>query len=183
MQGEKFVRLLKPKRLIIFIALLTTWLPATALAAPGPGTCASDSESRQLDFWLGTWTVANPGGSGGTSKVYLSLDKCVFVEHWENGKGHVTDKNFAYSPDDKAWYGWFADNQGRAHVFTDGKVTASKAEFRGPSRGPNGETVLNRLTVTRMPSNKLEESWEKSSDNGANWTTSYRAEYVRANSQ
>ena len=183
MQKIKIVQWVVSPRLILAVVLLVPWLTAPAFAAPGPGTCASDSVSRQLDFWLGCWKMADPGASGASSKVYLSLDKCVFIERWENGKGHVTDKTFAYSPDDQAWYGMFADNEGRAHLFTEGKVTSGKAEFRGQSRGPKGETVLNKLTVTPMPPNKLEETWEKSSDNGANWTTSYKAEYVRANSQ
>lgn len=183
MQNNRIVRSLTSRSLMVLLAI---WLGLTAFAfaAPGPGTCAADPESRQLDFWLGNWTMANPGASsGGTSKVYLSLDKCVFVEHWESGKGHVTEKTFAYSPDDKSWYGMFADNEGRAHIFGDGKVASGTAEFHGQSRGPHGEAVLNRLSVVRMAPNKVQETWEKSIDNGASWTTVYRAEYVRANSR
>jgi hypothetical protein len=184
MQANKVVRSLMWRRNVVLVSILGTCLGLTAYAfgETGPGTCAAATESRQLDFWLGNWTMANAGASGGsTSKVYLSLDKCVFVEHWESGKGHVTEKTFAYSPDDKNWYGMFADNEGRAHVFADGKVTSGSAEFHGQSRGPNGETVLNRLRVVKVSPNKLEETWEKSTDSGANWTMVYRAEYTRAN--
>jgi hypothetical protein len=173
-------------RKMFVLAMIASWLAltASAFAATGPGTCTTDPETRQLDYWLGNWSMTNPGAasaSTASSKVSLSLDKCAFVEHWDSGTGHVTEKTFAYSPDDKNWYGMFVDNEGRAHVFTQGKVTSGTAEFDGPSRGPNGEAVLNRVKVVRLSANKVEESWEKSTDNGGTWKLVYRAEYLRAN--
>ena len=170
-------RLLKPFCLVIAIGF---WLGSAALAANEEKPCAGSLETRQLDFWLGHWTMGT-GAEKSTSKVSLSLDKCVFVERWENEKGHVTEKVFAYSPEEKNWYGIFTDNQGRVHVFLDGKVTSDLAEFHGPSRGPNGEGVLNRLKIIHVSPDKLEEVWEKSSDKGATWTLAYRAQYSREN--
>lgn len=152
---------------------------SSAAAASNDQPCAGTQETRQLDYWVGKWTMGS-GPDSSTSTVTLSLDKCVFVEHWENGKGHVTEKMFGYSPEDKNWYGMFADNQGRVHVFVDGKVSPESAEFRGPSKGENGQPILNRLKVTRLSADKIEESWEKSTDNGNTWTTAYRASYSRA---
>lgn len=153
---------------------------SAAFAANNEEPCAVSTEIRQLDYWLGDWTMGS-GADKSSSKVSLTLDKCVFVEEWENGKGHVTEKLFAYSLEEKNWYGTFVDNDGRVHVFLDGKVSPNMAEFHGTSRGPNGETVLNRLMIIRVSADKLEEVWEKSSDNGSSWTTSYRAQYSRAN--
>lgn len=166
-------------RSVLFLAVIAIW-SATQCFAAEAGSCSGDSEVRQLDYWLGNWTMKGDGGSTTNSKVTLSLDKCMFIEHWENGKGHVTEKMFAYSPEDKNWCGMFADNEGRVHVFLAGRVSSGTAEFHGPSRGPNGETVLHKLRVVRTGSGRLEETWEKSLDNGANWTTVYRAEYSRA---
>lgn len=150
-----------------------------AFAATDAQPCANP-ETRQLDYWLGSWTMGE-GTDKSISKVSLSLDKCEFVERWEDGKGHVTEKMFAYSQEEKNWYGMFVDNQGRAHAFLDGKVTSDLAEFHGPSRGASGEPVLNRLKIIRVAPDKLEEVWEKSTDNGAHWTMAYRADYSRAN--
>lgn len=172
-----------PKLPILKIAHLVLAIgvcPGTrTFAATDAGPCASIAETRQLDYWLGSWVMGSAADKS-ISQVSLSLDKCVFVEHWENGQGHVTEKMFAYSPEDKNWYGIFVDNQGRVHIFLDGKVSPELAEFHGPSRGPNGETVLNRLKVVRVSSDKLAEVWEKSTDNGTHWTTAYRVEYSRA---
>lgn len=157
---------------------LSFCLASGAFGANSEQLCAKNPEARQLDYWLGTWTTGS-GADQTVSRVSLSLDKCVFVEHWENGQGHITEKMFAYTPEEKNWYGMFADNEGRVHVFLDGKVTSHAAEFRGPSRGPNGESVLNRLTITNISSDKLEEVWEKSTDKGSTWTIAYRAQYSR----
>jgi hypothetical protein len=168
--------------IVLAFAVIALWLGSAthAIAAEGSGSCSADSEVRQLDYWLGNWTMKAADGSSTSSKVTLSLDKCMFVEHWENRKGHVTEKMFAYSPEDKNWGGMFADNQGRVHIFLAGKVSSGTAEFHGPSRGPNGETVLHKLRVVRTAPDRLQETWEKSLDNGANWINVYRAEYSRA---
>lgn len=155
------------------------------LAAPGPAQdrppCATNPDSRQLDFWVGEWAVTFPGTpSIASSKVELSLDKCLVVESWDGGKGHSGENLFAYSADDKAWHGMFTDNRGRVHVL-EGKVTPGSAEFIGPNRGPNGEAVLNKVRIVRIAKDKVEESWEKSTDNGATWTTEFRGEYSRKN--
>lgn len=162
------------------LALLAIAACATVPAYAGTTTCSTNSEIRQLDYWLGTWTVTPSGGTdASTARVSLSLDRCLFTENWDNGKGHAGKDMFAYSPDDKNWHGMFADNEGRVHLFDHGKVAAGSAEFQGPSRGPQGEAVLNRVKLVRLSLNKLEQTWEKSTDNGATWSTIFRGEYAR----
>jgi hypothetical protein len=113
-----------------------------------------------------------------SSKVHLSLDKCLVVESWVGGKGHTGENMFAYSSDDKSWHGMFADNEGRVHVF-EGKVAPGSAEFIGPSRGLNGEAVLNRIKILRLSDNNVKQTWEKSHDNGATWSTEFQGDYAR----
>jgi hypothetical protein len=92
--------------------------------------------------------------------------------------GHKGKNMFAYSLDDKSWHGMFADNQGRVHVFFDGKVASGSAEFSGPSQGANEGTVLNRVRV-RISPDKVAQIWEKLSDNGATWVPEFHGEYSR----
>ena len=150
-----------------------------AFAADAP-SCATNPANRQLDFWLGDWTVGGPGASAtANSRVSLALDQCMVVETWNGGRGHSGENVFAYSADDKNWHGFFADNEGRVHVFLDGKVSSNSAEFSGPSLGSNGEVVLNRVTIARIGPDKVEQTWQKSTDNGATWSTAFRGEYSR----
>jgi|SRR5579859_1864647 len=169
-------------RRVLLLVVIGGWCSqsvTSAWAAVDAGPCATNSESRQLDFWLGDWTVTYPGMPGSaSSKVSLDLDQCLLVESWDGGKGHSGKNLFAYSSDDKSWHGMFADNQGRVHVF-EGKVEAGVAEFAGPSRGADGQAVLNRIKVVRLAGNKVEQSWEKSRDNGVTWTMDFHGEYTR----
>jgi hypothetical protein len=170
---------------LLLVAAIGTCLTTTAFAADDPEPCSTNVESRQLDYWLGNWNIAVPGrtaDNNSKSKVHLALNKCVLIESWEDGKGHAGENIFAYSAENKRWYGLFADNRGHIHVFVDGKVSSGSAEFFGPSRGPNGEAVLHRIKVVRVSPDKVEQLWEKSTDNGATWTEVFRGEYSRAKS-
>lgn len=166
----------------IFVAVLFGLAFAIdGLAATGSNSCAANSANRQFDYWLGKWKIGSAGSKGDAhSIVTLSLDKCLVVENWDDGGGHHGRNVFAYSADDKSWYGMFADNEGRVHVFTSGKVGGGKAEFEGTSRGPGGGKVLNRVKVVRLNAQKTEQTWEKSIDNGATWNFVFRGEYSRA---
>jgi hypothetical protein len=159
---------------------MCTSLGSQAFGAMHSDTCAANPESRRLDFWLGEWTIAGPDGKpNGTSRVHLALDKCMVVESWSAGPGHQGENMFAFSQDDHSWHGMFADNEGRVHVFVDGKVTGGATVFSGPSLGPNGETVLNRISIARAGANRVTQLWQKSADNGITWSIEFRGVYSR----
>lgn len=165
---------------VLWLAALIALLSPAALSADSK-PCSANSTSRQLDYWLGDWTISFPGVSGSsTSRVSLLLDKCLFVENWDDGRGHSGQNMFAFSQDDKAWYGMFADNEGRVHVFTGGEVSTGVAHFEGYSGAAHEAKVLNRVKIVRLAIDKIEQTWEKSSDEGHTWKTVFRGEYSRA---
>ena len=169
----------------ILVLLLTAAcglaLAPAARSAQGEQACAGNAHSRQLDYWLGEWVVTSPAGAGNTStsKVHLALDQCVVIENWSDQKGHEGENIFGYSAGDESWRGMFFDNRGRVHVFVDGKVAGGTAEFSGPSRGAHGEAVLNRIRLVRVGADNIEQTWEKSTDNGRTWLQQFRLEYAR----
>jgi hypothetical protein len=164
---------------LVFAAMgLGTAVHARAAVIAGP--CVSNPGNRALDFWLGQWSVSAPGSApSATSTVSLELDKCVVVERWDGGRGHVGENLFAYSDDDKKWHGLFADNEGRVHVFLEGEASPSQVRFSGPSQSSDGETFLNRVTIRRIDADTVEQAWEKSSDGGKTWTNAFRGQYTR----
>jgi hypothetical protein len=167
------------KGALCLLIIASGWLGTRSTFAASDSGCSAELEARQFDFWLGDWTVTFPGATGnGTSRVYLSLDQCLLTESWDSGAGLKGQNMFAYSPDDKAWHGLYADNRGRAHVF-NGQVKPGLAEFDGPSHNAKGEPLLNRLKLVRLTNNKLEQTWEKSADNGATWKLEFRGDYAR----
>jgi hypothetical protein len=170
----------------ILVLLLTTVFglalaPAASRAAE-QAACKASAAARQLDYWVGDWVVTNPSGGAdnrSSSKVRLALDQCVVIESWSDHKGHDGENIFGYSEGDGGWRGMFFDNHGRVHVFVDGKVNAGAAEFSGPSRGAHGEAVLNRIRLVRVAPDRLEQTWEKSTDDGRTWTQQFRLDYAR----
>jgi hypothetical protein len=167
---------------LVVIAGCLCFAAPSAFSATEPGPCAADSAIRQFDYWLGDWVISTNEKPGtATSKVYLSLDKCAIIESWSDGKGHAGENIFAYSFDDHSWRGMFVDNRGHAHVFVDGKVADGTAEFDGPSRGENGDAVLNRIKIVRLDANQVKQTWEKSTDNGSTWTTLFSGAYSHKN--
>ncbi|HKF49668.1 MAG TPA: hypothetical protein VKB38_20070 [Terracidiphilus sp.] len=163
---------------ILAVACLV--LPSAANAADDT-SCASSPNRRALDFWIGEWSIASPGNPpDASSSVSLDLSQCVVVERWKGERNHSGENVFGYSADDQSWHGLFADNEGRVHVFLEGKATAGTAQFTGPSRGPGGETVLNRITVRRIDANHVEQEWQKSADNGKTWTRQFLLDYTRS---
>lgn len=145
-------------------------------AADSSASCTSNPAARQLDYWLGDWSVDS---GRGRSDVHLSLDKCELVESWaSNISDHRGENTIAYNSEERVWYGLFVDNHGRAHMFT-GKASDGSAEFQGPGQDENGARVLKRVRVVRLNPQTVDQIWEKSADNGATWTTDFKMEYLR----
>jgi hypothetical protein len=154
-----------------------------AVSAADVGACAASAQSRQLNYWLGDWVVSYSGAPrGSASKVHLELDKCLYVENWQDGRGHKGENFLAFGADDQSWRGLFADNRGRLHIFTGGTVADGAAEFLGPGRGPNGESILNRVKLVRVNDKRLQQTWEKSADGGKTWTSEFTLDYSRNSS-
>jgi len=158
--------------------LILAALPA--MAAPAPTPCGSNSDARQLDYWLGDWSVGTPGAPNtGHSKVFLSLDKCLLTESWgSDTSNHQGENAMAYNPDDKTWHGLFVDNRGRVHLLK-GRVAPGSAEFQGASRDESGNANLTKVKIVRVNRDNVEQIWQKSSDNGASWSTDVRMQYSR----
>lgn len=153
---------------------------APIFAAAGPSPCAATAAARQLDYWLGDWTVGTAQAPNtGHSKVSLSLDRCLLSESWgSDTSNHQGENALAYNPDDKTWHGLFVDNRGRVHALK-GAVTPGSAEFQGPGRDEKGQAVLTKVKVVRVNQDHVEQIWQSSADNGASWTTDVRMQYSR----
>jgi len=110
-------------------------------------TPTANPESRQLDFWIGNWSVAAPGSvPNAASVVHLELGKCLLIESWDGGRGHKGENMFAYGADDKSWHGMFTDNRGRVHVLTGKEIKPGLVEFSGTSSAEE----MSRVRVTKF---------------------------------
>jgi hypothetical protein len=167
-------------KIVGFVAVgASLWFAKPAAFAADDAALAAGAESRQLDFWVGNWSVGAPGSApNAISMVHLELDKCLLIESWDGGRGHKGENIFAYSSDDKSWHGMFTDNKGRVHVLTGKEIKPGFVEFTGTSNADQ----LDRVRVTKVANDKVVESWEKSTDHGVTWKTEFRGEYSRKSS-
>jgi hypothetical protein len=89
-------------KFLVGVASAWALVPPPAVSAADPGACGANAQSRQLYYWLGDWSVSYSGAPrGSASKVRLALDKCLFAETWQDGKGHKGENYVAYSADDR----------------------------------------------------------------------------------
>ena len=59
------------------------------------------------------------------------------------------------------------------------KSLVQALNFSGPSRAQSGEPVLNRMRITPVGTDKLQQTWEKSVNNGNTWTQEFSLDYSR----
>jgi hypothetical protein len=124
---------------------------------------------RQLDFWLGDWTVATANGAElGGSKVISDLNGCLIEENFQTPKGYQNRSFLFYDFVVDTWFRSFADNNGE-HVELTGGLVDGKMVLTGTDIAPDGREVELRATIEPLPSGQVRQTWELSHDGGATW--------------
>ena len=165
------------------IALLVLSRPAAAQqqpAAPAPPpqpTCTA-AEYRQLDFWVGEWSVTVGGGPAGTSRVTSEESGCVVHEHWTGARGGTGQSFNFYNRQTGKWRQVWVASNGSSLDFSGTLVDGSLA-YTGETKAPNGGRVLHKLTFTPNADGTVRQFWETSADEGATWKVSFDGRYTR----
>ncbi len=147
------------------------------LFAQGAASGCDDELSHQFDFWLGEWNVYTTAGLAGTNSVTSLLDGCVLQEEWHGtGGSSGTSLNF-YNPSTKQWQQFWVWQNGTT-LETFGGYADGKMILEGSSTGPNGVSVMNRITWFDNPDGTVRQLWEQSSD-GVTWTPSFDGMYKK----
>lgn len=158
------------------VALLASF--ATTALAQGPPGCTAP-ESRQFDFWAGSWTVTTPQGAvAGTNTIESILDGCVLQEHWVGSKGGSGTSLNLWDAASGSWRQVWVDASG-GMLELSGKLVGKQMILSGTSKGPGGSTGLNRITWTPRADGTVRQLWESSADNGATWTVQFDGIYTR----
>lgn len=139
--------------------------------------CRVRQESRQLDFWVGEWSVTNPQGQEvGINVVTIDLEGCVVRESWTDGYGNRgTSVNF-YDPATARWHQvWTSDNGTVTHYegeWHDGAMRFLAAGFGDA----DGEERHRRMTFTPNDDGSVRQLIEQS-DDGRTWTIGFDGLY------
>jgi hypothetical protein len=159
------------------LLLLAPCVHAQQRTSPPAAPCSS-AEHHAFDFWIGRWEVRGSDGKLlGTSWVEPVSGGCALVEHWTGaGSGGGTSLNF-YDRATGAWeQTWIGNRGGALHL--RGGLHDGRMVLEGFTQGPDGRSVRQRITWSRLDEGRVRQLWESSTDAGASWQTVFDGIYA-----
>lgn len=137
-----------------------------------------DAHADALDFWLGSWDVRNPDGSvAGTNLIESVLDGTAVLEHWRGVDGGEGMSFFYFDPLAQSWKQvWVTSTYVKEKVLVS--ATTEGVRFEGHAFTED-RRFPDRTTLTFLPGGGVRQLIEHSLDEGATWTASFDAVYLR----
>ena len=164
------------KLIVVFSSILFIH----GLNAQAPCKCCA-AEYRQFDFWLGHWEVYNPSGQlVGFNTVELEQDGCALKETWTGLTGiKGTSLNY-YDQRAKKWNQLWIDNSG-GNLSMSGSYTNSQMIFYTEVLfdEQKKENYKVRITFTNHGDGTIRQLWERTIDEGENWSTVFDGVYKK----
>jgi hypothetical protein len=175
---------------------LALLIPFTIVAPAASGQrsapCQGDPRSTAFDYWLGTWDVRpfGPGGSGPEAPLHenviaLEQDGCVLREQWRGAAGadgsrYTGTSLTVFDRGRGVWHQTWVDNNGSVALF-EGAIDpqGDLVLFALPLQGQAPGGPRRRMSYRRQPDGTIRQVVERSSDNGATWTTGIDLLYTR----
>ena len=141
--------------------------------------CKYSAESRQLDFWIGTWDVMTPQGQkAGVNVIQPFAEGCSIMENWTaTGGGNGKSINY-YDASTQKWYQFWIGSGGGALRY-EGSFRDGAMRFEGETVA-NGKKTFHRLTFSKNDDGTVRQFAEISNDQGKTWTVSYDFKYVKS---
>jgi hypothetical protein len=160
---------------------VTAGQPPGSSPTPAPPTGCTSAESRQLDFWVGHWSVspkAAPSRRTATSLIEKLYSGCAIRENWMPLHGGDGGSFSSYLPDKHAWQQLWVDSSGSWVNFTGGwDGHAMVLEGVWPQAGhPQQKT---RMSYRMLPDGTVEQSGVTSDDDGKTWQPGFDFIYTR----
>jgi hypothetical protein len=154
--------------------------PAGAAAPATPPGCTS-AESRQLDFWVGHWSVspkAAPTRKTATSLIEKLYSGCAIRENWMPLHGGAGGSLSSYLPGKNVWQQLWVDSSGSWVTFTggwDGHAMVLEGVWPVPGH-PQQKT---RMSYRLLSDGTVEQSGVTSDDEGKTWQPGFDLIYTR----
>lgn len=176
-------RLLASGPLLLLVAFLVL-APASSLSAQEDARPCSAEAHRHFDFWEGRWMVRTAAGAlAGHNTISVILDECVLMEHYTTPTGYEGYSLNMYDASRDVWHQtWMANGGGL--LLLEGGYEGGRMVMEGETVRPDGTTVLNRITWSRMGGDpdRVRQHWEVSSDGGETWASGFDGHYIRQSS-
>lgn len=138
--------------------------------------CLEQPESRQFDFWIGTWDVHAAGRIAGRNVISVRHQGCLIFEDYTAGA--FTGQSFNYwDPATSKWRQTWIDNGGNVTHY-EGSPQDGSMVFEGINQGRNGGATKLRMTFTPNDDGSVRQHIEQWNDDASTWTTSFDGLYV-----
>jgi tetratricopeptide (TPR) repeat protein len=145
--------------------------------------CAYAAENRQLDFWLGEWSVVTSQGEtpAGDSRIELILGDCVVQENWTSaGNVGYSGKSYnIYNAALKRWEQYWVDNTGGNIFFYGGLKDGVMDYWTDEIPQPDGQKLKRHLQFIKLGPDKVRQFSRGSNDAGKTWFVEYDFTYNR----
>jgi hypothetical protein len=130
--------------------------------------CASGTEARQFDFWIGEWNVQVDGRIVARSSIQSIAGGCIILEHWMPfSAGEGMSWNF-FNPTTRQWE--------QVWLTTTGEVLKVAGGWKkGAIRESNG---THRHSFTPVAPNRVRQFCEESHDGGKTWQVAFDGIYI-----
>jgi hypothetical protein len=149
--------------------------------APAPPTGCTSAESRQLDFWVGHWSVSPKGAPNrkvATSLIEKLYSGCAIRENWMPLRGGDGGSFSSWLPDKHAWQQVWVDSSGSWVNFTGGWDGHSMV-LEGIWPSPGHPQQKTRMSYRLLPDGTVEQSGVSSDDAGKTWQPGFDFIYTR----
>jgi len=158
-------------------------LESRAAAQQAPQPCLAP-EFRQMDFWLGNWTVewdAAPGvpSGSGTNRITREYGGCVIVEAFDGGaaSGNLIGHSVStYQAPLQRWRQTWVDNQGGYFAFIGGR---EGDRFILVTTRPGDSVPVQRMVFEDISADRLTWRWQRTPDGGTTWSDQWVIRYRR----
>ena len=141
--------------------------------------CRQAAESRQLDFWVGDWTVVTGSTVLGTNRIERVNGDCMLQENWQSNGGGGGKSWSYYDPTLLKWKQLFIFDNGGVMDFTGG-LHDGTMRFESPAPATaNSTAAITRMTFFPIAKDTVRQLFQRSTDGGKTWSAGFDGLYVR----
>ena len=164
----------------LYLTILMLLVPTMLLAQENKQIPCSAEEFAQFDFWVGEWDLTWGDTLHGTNKISKPLDKCVVMENFDSHpSGQFRGISVStYDIKAKKWKQTWVDNNGAYLDFVGGMVADSMVLSR-EAKDKDGNMFMQRMVWYNITDKSFTWDWQKSTDQGKSWETSWQILYQR----
>jgi tetratricopeptide (TPR) repeat protein len=148
---------------------------ADKLAKP----CAYQTEYKQLDFWVGEWTVTSNGQPIAKSSIQSIVNGCAILENYSQANGFVGKSLNFFDPNLRKWRQVWIDGTTRVAELV-GEYKDGAMHYTGEGTMPDGSKLLRRMTLFNLAPDRMRQFCEASTDRGKEWQVRCDLIYTRS---